>query len=433
MDAATFYALRDDRTNRCVTSAAYQLVTCSVTIQAGLLSTAPGRMLFQVAGNLLARWCRHVTLIAPPEQVVEETLAVMRDADPFGTFTITSQMPIDGIRLHLGRGSETGTDVVVDAGGWLAWLGTSDGPTLPRDEANVLGAVAAACLGVAQLFKIASGGQRLRSGFFDLFGLSWTETITTRSWQELTLGRLLLVGAGSVGSAVAYVLDLVQATAELTVVDRDVVGIENLNRSPIFGIKDIEGTKVLALSRALAGSSINVTPVDAWWDEFVASTDTALFDLWLPLANDRGVRWSMQHNVPPLMIHASTGVNGGVNFGRHIPGRGDCLVERFPDNRTAPLVCATTPVATPQGSVDAALPFASVFAGLLVVADLARLLMPDYPQVPNLAVLDFGSDLAFPLLVERDARPGCQCLAHRELAQLIRSTTRYAALSARGR
>jgi CheY-like chemotaxis protein len=27
------------------------------------------------------------------------------------------------------------------------------------------------------------------------------------------------------------------------------------------------------------------------------------------LANERGVRWSMQHNVPPLMIHASTGVN----------------------------------------------------------------------------------------------------------------------------
>jgi hypothetical protein len=317
----------------------------------------------------------------------------------------------------------------VDAGDWLAWLGTSDAPRLPKDEENVLGAVAAACLAVAQVFKIASDGQRLRSGVFDLFSLSWTESVITRSWQDLAPGRLLLVGAGSVGSAAAYVLGLVQATAELTVVDRDVVGIENLNRSPIFGLKDIEDTKVLALSRALAGSSISVTPVEAWWEEFVASTNTGVFDVWLPLANDRGVRRSMQHNVPPLMIHASTGVNGGVNFGRHIPGRGDCLGERFPDSQTAPLVCATTPVATSQGSVDAALPFASVFAGLLVVADLARLLLPDYPQVPNLAVLDFGSDLAAPLLIERDARPGCQCLAYREIARRIRSTTKYAALS----
>ena len=37
-------------------------------------------------------------------------------------------------------------------------------------------------------------------------------------------------------------------------------------------------------------------------------------------------------------------------------------------------------------------------AGLLVVADLARLLMPGYPQIPDFAVLDLDSDLAAPLL-----------------------------------
>jgi hypothetical protein len=155
------------------------------------------------------------------------------------------------------------------------------------------------------------------------------------------------------------------------------------------------------------------------------------FDVWLPLANERGVRWSMQQNLPPLLIHASTGVNGGVNFGRHIPGRGDCLAERFPaEPERAPLVCATTAVPTPEGAVDAALPFASVFAGLLVVADLIRLQLPGYPHVPNLAVLDFGGDLAHPLLIDRQARPGCTCRYQQDLVRRVRGDTRYAGLFA---
>jgi len=430
MDAATFYTLRDDRTNRCAPSPAYQCVRCTVTLQEDLLASRTGRVLFGVVGNLLARWCRHVTFVVPtPDPVVEETLSVMRDADPFGTFTATtSGAPEMGIHLHLGREPHASTDqtVVVDAGGWLAWLGTTEGPALPTDEQNILGAVAAACLGVAQVFKIASEpqGQRLRSGVFDMCSLSWTDTIPPpRRWEAFALGRLLLVGAGSVGSAVAYVLHLAQATADLTVVDKDRVGIENLNRSPLFGMQVIGLPKVTALTRALTGSTVRVAPVDAWWDEFVTASDTGVFDIWLPLANERGVRWSMQHNIPPLMIHASTGVNGGVNFGRHIPGRGDCLIERFPDTVSAPLACATSPVPTPQGAIDAALPFASVFAGLLVVADLARLLMPGYPQVPNLTVLDFGSDLAQPLLVDRNARPGCLCHEQRALARPVRANS----------
>ena len=109
--------------------------------------------------------------------------------------------------------------------------GSAPPTALPVDEQNILGAIAAACFGVAQAFKIASQGQRLRSGVFDLFSLSWTDTITPRAWEPMSLGRALLVGVGSVGSAAVYVLHLAQAILELTALDRDAVGIENLNRS----------------------------------------------------------------------------------------------------------------------------------------------------------------------------------------------------------
>jgi hypothetical protein len=434
--AAAFYALRDDRTNRCATSPAYQHVRCVVTLEENLLDSRTGRVLFHVVGNLLARWCRHVTLIVPTsDPLVEETLRVMRDADPYGMFIATTNLGDDAdVHLHLGRECQPIGDrtVVVDAGGWLSWVGESDGPVLALDEQNVLGAIGAACLGVAQAFKLAlevSAGDRLRSGVFDWYSLSWSERGGPDVLGPVALGRLLLVGAGSVGSAVAYCLGLAGVTADVTVVDQDVVNVENLNRSPIFGQQTLGTLKVAAVAGYLAGSPVRVVPFVGWWEDLVGSPSWGAFDVWLPLANERGVRWSMQHNVPPVMIHASTGVNGGVNFGRHIPGRGDCLVERFPSAQVpAVFACATTTVPTPEGLVDAALPFASVLAGLLVVADLVRLQLPGYPQVPNLAVLDLGGDLALPVLVDRQAQQGCTCHGQRDLAVALRGKTRYASL-----
>jgi ThiF family len=439
-DSATFYRLRDSRTDKCVDSPAYQQAAVVVTMAPDLLGTRTGRVLFQVAGNLLARWCRNVTIISPLRvPVVESVLAVMRDADPFGTYTAVPICPGGAaVQLHLGAGCHACAQrvVAIDAWGWLAYLGRTDGPVLHADESTVLGAIAAACLGVAQVFKIASDvppEHWLRHGVFDLFSLSWVDSPSRAVLgvaRDVGLGRLLLVGAGSVGSAVAYCLRFAGLTGDLVVVDKDLICIENFNRSPIFGRQTFGWSKVDAVELALAGTRVHCAPFPGWWEDFAAEPKRVggAFDVWLPLANERGVRWSMQNNVPPLMIHASTGANWGVNFGRHIPGCGDCLIERFPAEPTrAGFACATGAVPTAEGGMDAALPFASLFAGLLVVADLVRLQLPGYPHTPNLAVLDFGGDFSVPLLIDRQARSGCICEQQRELTGL-HPPTRYETL-----
>lgn len=116
-------------------------------------------------------------------------------------------------------------------------------------------------------------------------------------------------------------------------------------------------------ARFLSGSSLTASWIPKWWSGFLdaQSRNSIDFDIWLPLANEFGVRGAMQHNVPPLMIHASTTANWGVNHGRHIPGCGDCLLDRFdaPSVTTA-LTCAAGKVSasTAGTPVDAALPFA---------------------------------------------------------------------------
>lgn len=221
--------------------------------------------------------------------------------------------------------------------------------------------------------------------------------------------------------AAVYFMRLADLTGELGIVEKDTVKVENLNRSPIFGKETYSLNKGRALEQFLKGSSIKVDIFEGWWDDFVRERGRLpnRYDIWLPLANAFGVRWSIQNNYPPLMIHASTGVNWNANFGRHIPLLDDCLADRFPEE--APdnaLSCATGEIPTGIEHIDAALPFLSFFAGLLVVSDLCRTNVPHYPQVPNYALFDFGASMD--VIQAWNRKPAENCLCRKQSAALFR-------------
>jgi hypothetical protein len=404
------------------------------------------------AANLLSRWCRRVTIVAPAVSVHpalkmgdrglgELVLDQMLDADPFGAFAIAGAGATPGgIELQIGADATPSSSVSINASGWLAALSLGrpiDLPAIGGD--NTLGAVAAACLGVAQLFKMAVGLPRpswFREGVFDLFDLGWTTRFTGHAWPDSpSVGKILMVGAGSVGSAAAYCARLARLAASVAIVDRDVIKIENFNRSPVFGRRSFGAGKAAAVVSFLSASSLRAVPIPEWWNDFLRSRlrDSMDFDVWLPLANEYGVRAAMQHNVPPLMIHASTTANWGVNHGRHIPGRDDCLLDRFEERSAAEnLTCAAGKVPAPssEGTVDAALPFASMFAGVLIAADLVRSLLPGYPQVANFALFDLGSSLEVIQSWNKRGRPQCDCRRfNASLQRRFNGSTKYHLLS----
>lgn len=448
--AEEFYALRDDRTNRCITTRDYQRVGCVVCLAPEHAATANGQTMLLVAANLLSRWCRRVTMALPPTvahpsvgagDLGELVLAQMHDADPFGDFRIVdveSAVSSD-VTLCLGGPAPRalgGQAIFITASGWLAGLSERSALLLPQNQAeNPLGAVAAACLGVAQVFKIAVGmppALWLREGVFDVSRLEWSDEPRPLSWPtSLDVGKVLMVGAGSVGSAAAYCARIAGLRGSVDILDRDRVKVENFNRSPIFGRVTFDLTKADAVAGFLAGSGLSATPVPEWWDEFVQRRARLTFDydVWLPLANEFGVRHAMQHSVPPLMIHASTTANWGVNHGRHVPGRDDCLADRFPAEVSAGLTCATGQVEIANVSVDAALPFASMFAGLLIAADLVRAQLPGYPHVPNFALFDWYGPLDAIQAWDRDPRPGCICRDQgRAFHERFNATSKYRTL-----
>ena len=316
--------------------------------------------------------------------------------------------------------------------GWLAFLGNDYSSISPTENGNCIGAIAAACFGVAQIFKLAlriSADRLMRDGVFDMFRLCWTKTRNAGPLPETDIGRLLMVGAGSVGSSAAYCMRMVGVTGNVTVVDKDVVKIENFNRSPIFGRQTTGLSKSEAVAAHLTESRLRTVARTVWWNDYIARQDrfTLPFDVWLPLANDHGVRFSMQNNVPPVMIHASTTANWGVNHGRHLPGNDDCLADRFPNVVGGDaLVCASGETIDHEDRIDAALPFCSLFAGLLVVAELVRLQLPNYPQVPNFALFDWYASMDTVQMWDKRPRSTCICRQqNRELHQMFNKPTRH--------
>ena len=447
--ATEFYALRDDRTNRCTSLRRYQYATCILYLSPSLAEDKTAQVIFLAAANLLSRWCRYVTLVAPQvalhpnldsksDSLVEAALHQMRDADPFGSFDAQRSIPhckhdialcvVDDIpKLPVVHA------VFVNAEGWLASVSLKEPFSIsPTENENCVGAIAAACFGMAQVFKMALGlsaDRLLRDGVFDVFELDWTKVPNVGPSLQTDIGRLLMVGAGSVGSSVAYCMRMAGVTGEITILDKDVVKIENFNRSPIFSRQAIGLNKSEVTAKHLAKSALQAIAHPVWWNDYIEKQDrlTLQFDVWLPLANDHGVRFSMQNNVPPVMIHASTTANWGVNHGRHLPSTDDCLVDRFPNQvSTDAFVCATGEIIEQDEQIDAALPFCSLFAGLLVTAELLRLQLPNYPQVPNFALIDWYATLETIQKWNNAPRSTCICRQQgRYFHEKFNKTTRH--------
>lgn len=435
--AEDFYRRRDDRTNLCVVSDQYQKRRCLITVDNEIIGTHSGQVLLETSARLVSRWCRtvdiempsvrpHVRLRSAQSDLGDHLISVMEDADPFGHFSVVEcYQNVPDLHLHLGPYGKRrcGETIFVNTSGWLVAVGRSKSRTLPEpsNSENCLGAIAGACIGVSEVFKAAVGldaSLRIAAIVFDLFNLHHyqfdeTELRISPFPSDLNFGNALMVGGGSVGSGAIFCLVAAGAKGTITLIDKDIVKVENINRSPIFDRRNVGLAKVEAIDRFCSGSTVLLSVVDDWWDDFVREGGLERprpFDLWLPLANEFDVRRSIQSNYPPLMIHASTTQNWGVNHGRHVPGQDDCLVDRFPnDVGAAVLKCSSATIKQGNVTLDAALPFTSLFAGVLITAELVRLQIPGYPEVDNFAHLDLGGSFEQVQMFDKSPRSNCLC------------------------
>lgn len=429
-----FYAERDRRTRQygghddALERAVHLIVGPDVA------ATRAGQIATLALVNLVARAHRRLVTEIPDVPLWARSLVPADDLQTAATRTALAINPVldmtagvgPPIRIGLGQQVPNGLELYV---GWLGGRGTISTTPLAADESDsesIFGAATAAVLGAAAVFRLAHG-QTVRTARFNPIELAADHDAGTRDHRSpIDVGDVLAVGAGAVTSALVYWLcELGITDGTWDFLDRDDAELHNTNRCMTMtaaqaGWPNGQPTVVASKKAAAVAQAIGGRPHPVWYDQWQPHQQ-GRHDLVLPLANERGVRRLIAQRGEPLLLHATTSPNWTAELHRHLPDRDDCIDCRLPDTTTPRMRCSTGPLdVTNSKSPDAALPFLSAAAGLMLTAALAAL--PNGPAMTgrmNHWQLDLT--LSTPLLRhhQHQQRQACQEQPSAALRRLI--------------
>jgi hypothetical protein len=375
-----FYRERDRRTISYGASEDVLGVPVGIAIGRAAARTRAGQIAVLALVNMVARIHRRLRILVPPVALQVAPLfggadladAVQRSIAAIDPCNQTEYLPhLTGTDLpSVAIGDVAGATAYVGCEGMLAEVGHD--PRRVADAGGVAyGAGLAACIGAAALLHLAAGhgvGER-RLSLWNVADGDAAEVGSARD-RPINVGTVLMLGAGAVGSAACYWLREIGVEGAWTVVDGDQFELHNINRTLGATAADAgwpggdNADKAGAAARLIAA-----VPFPGWYDEWLEIHDREPApNLVIPLANGRAVRRAVAARDDALVVHATTGDGWTAELHRHLRGRDDCISCRIPEQEQSAFMCATGDLAGTDGtSTDAALPFLSAAAGLLLV------------------------------------------------------------------
>lgn len=394
-DCETFYRERDRRTVSYMDEGVRTGERIVVAAGSRAAGSEEGQFLLLTLTNLLARIHRRIDFVLPDADTAlrrsppfsdanELATALLETAevlDPCGEFRCRADLPAGDVHgVGVGRDAPVGLPWYVGAQGAVARL---DQQSVPVDasygEGTLRGAGLAACLGASGVFQ-SLHDVTVRPRMLSVWNYQEGRdaALGPADLEPVDLGRVLMVGAGAVGSGLGYWLRAWGAGGSWTVVDGDRVELHNTNRSLLFTPKHAgwpggeRARKADVVARALP----NAAPVSEWYDETDKVRDRS-FDVILPLANERDVRGRLATRNAVVTVHATTGRDWVSQLHRHIQGVDDCLACRMvgvvPMDDRCSEVKWERDGEEAGGGGDAALPYLSAASGLMLATALQRL------------------------------------------------------------
>lgn len=400
--ADQYYRQRDDRTERATALDDASERPVRVVVGPDVAGSVAGQILLLSLVNLLSRFhrsldidCPNASLVAPA--LVEAltidtaTMELARAIDPFVRMGEQSTAPIT---IAVGCDAPGGADIMVGCAGFAAEMTVGSRAACPTVQDGIIGAGVAACLAASAAFRLALGldvtPQRM-----SLWGFQSGAEYEPGPIElpALDVGDVLIVGVGGVGSCLAYWLSLLQFRGHWTVVDGDEVSVSNLNRCLPFlarhtGMFAREPSRKAEVVAKLIGAA----PIDAWYDAL--DQDSHKPDLVLSLADGRFVRQQISMRGQPVVLQATTQAAAWeAQSHRHIYGIDDCPACRIPETEHVKIpACSKGAIEVVGDRLDAALPFLSAAAGLMLVASIFQLQQNRLGSSPrNLWRWSFGS------------------------------------------
>lgn len=381
-ERSRFYTERDRRSIELGLTAEAAERPIAILVGADAAVQRDGQILVLALCNLAARAHREIHLVLPSAPLLatplvaatdlrEAAVRTVRAIDPFCRVALCEEASNVENSVGIGHPAEPARWYV----GATGCVGTlARGPT-EMAARSYLGAGMAACLAAAAVFRVAHDMKVEASTVSAWDGTEGAAASRGLDLPSLDVGDVAMIGAGAVGSALQYWLREIRLSGRWTVVDGDVVEMHNTSRGmcmlPVHaGWNGRAPTRKIDL---FAGSAIN--GFEGWYEDWHGVAGHRP-DLILPLANERGVREAVAHRHEPIVLHATTSRSWQAQLHRHVAGSDDCIacrVHGLPGPSPA-FPCSSGPtMSSDTGSNDAALPFLSAAAGLLLLAALQRL------------------------------------------------------------
>ena len=436
-----WYLKRDDRTRRVNEIEGFENFKVGVIVSGEIANDFQCQIMTWMIGNILARWCRYITLQIPEHVVSKLNLwkgsnfkdslqIALLQIDPYLTleFDHVDENKMDAVCVIGNQiGSFSKKIIWIDCDGWLAGMGIYPRKKCPSriDSENILGASFAACLGCSELFRRAIGKEVMEEEqWYSLWDFkkssSRGELKNAPYIKNWAFGHLHQPGCGAVGSSLNYLLALTDWSGSIDLIDFDTVDYSNCNRSLTFTAYQAadEIAKVEACIDILNfNPTIHCRKFLCDYSQYIKQGN--FFkpppDLILCLANQGTIWPDIQYNLPPIVLHATTTTNWGVNFGRHIPKKEWCILCRFFDeakrlHRFTP-ECGKGTVAEENGAVSilGVLPFLSPMGAILLLAEMAKMAFSEYPVNSNFLDFSFKTSVGKFLASAGQINDDCIC------------------------
>ena len=405
------------------------------------LSSVPGQVAVLSAVNMAARVHPGLVLALPEapllvtspaggSTVMEACSRLAVAARPEIRITISDHIPTDipsmGIGIDAGQAS-------IYAGGHR-WTGSTEPypVALTAHPSSLLGAGIAVTHAAAAIFRLAIGRPARMTTSLSLWDLADTATPTgPAALDPIDVGTTWLIGAGAVGSCLAWWLSFAGVMGMWTIIDPDIVDITNLNRAlGLFawdaGLKGaVPAQKAEAAARLIPGAEPFSDWLTAWFE-----LDRPAPDVFIPVANDQGVRPATATYGHPAVLHATTSPNWSAELHRHLLEADDCIACRIPENAPR-FACASDSddESGPRKPNDAALPFLSAASGLLLVSGLVQLQLGRWTSHPRNHWRLFFDESAAAVDASRwVCNQSCSAVPPAPIRRLIHGHTRWAGL-----